>query len=46
VKTTAQISSLPQPVPVDGGIHAYVIPDKEIPKLKPEILNSMDIPKK
>lgn len=44
VKTQVPSSSLPAPVSVDGGIPAHVIPDGELPKLKPEILDTMAIP--
>lgn len=44
VKTKVPKSSLPSPVSVDRGIPAYVVPDKALQGLKPEVLNSMPIP--
>jgi len=45
VKTQVPTSSLPNPVSVDGGIPAYVVPNQSLGGLKPEVLNSMAIPK-
>ena len=44
VKTKVPKSSLPSPVSVDRGIPAYVVPNKSLQNLKPEVLNSMPIP--
>lgn len=46
IKTKVPTSSLPSPTSVDRGIPAYVIPNKALKGLKPEILNSMPIPRK
>ena len=46
VKTIIPTQSLPEPVDVDGGIPAYVIPDSVLPTLKPEELNHMALPRK
>ena len=46
VKTTIPTQSLPKAVDVDGGIPAFVIPNKDLPDLKPEVLDHMAIPKK
>lgn len=45
IKTQVPTSSLPKPVSVDGGIPAYVVPNHSLNGLKPEVLNSMAIPK-
>ncbi|WP_017444194.1 RHS repeat-associated core domain-containing protein [Gayadomonas joobiniege] len=45
IKTQVPTSSLPKPVSVDGGIPAYVVPNQSLNGLKPEVLNSMAIPK-
>jgi len=44
VRTQVPTSSLPFPVPVDGGIPAYVIPNNLLPDLKPTVLNHMPLP--
>ena len=46
VRTRIPMSHLPRPDYVDGGIRTYVLPDKVLPTLKPEVLSSMPIPRK
>lgn len=46
VKTEISTSSLPSPTKVDGGIPAYVIPNKSLSTLKPQIQKSSTVPKK
>ncbi len=43
IKSQLPTSSLPEPVSVDGGIPAYVVPNQSLNGLKPEILDSMGI---
>ena len=44
VRTQVPNSALPKPVSVDGGIPAYVVPDKALRGLKPEVLDTMAVP--
>lgn len=44
IKVDVPNSILPSPVSVDGGIPAYVIPNESLQGLKPQILDTMDLP--
>lgn len=46
VKVDVPNSMLPSPVSVDGGIPAFVIPNANLPGLKPQVLDSMAIPER
>lgn len=44
IKVDVPTSSLPNPVSVDGGIPAYVIPNESLKGLKPQVLDSSAVP--
>ncbi|MGI9279003.1 MAG: hypothetical protein ACR2PX_05150 [Endozoicomonas sp.] len=46
VKTEVPASYLGTSIEVDGGIHAFVVPEKHLKGLRPKILDSSEVPKK
>lgn len=44
VRTQVPRSSLPRPTSVDGGIPAYVIPDRVLPGMRPTVMDTMAVP--